>query len=192
MRSTWSSLFLAAAVAAGTARGKNAFIPAILNPRGCASDSIDAAAQVPATSSNSSAPLFDSTETVQLTNASLQNVVENNQLNASEASLFDFADGELVNLAERGLIARTYGSCKTAPGDTWWPSKLVWNIFDLLLGGALVKPPPIGAVCFKDPFGVYNAKSCSNVIDNWSDSSLQCVSSFSVPLTTNLQAASWR
>ncbi|KAH7303804.1 hypothetical protein B0I35DRAFT_484875 [Stachybotrys elegans] len=131
-------------------------------------DSIDAAEQVPASSSNSSAALFQA-ETVQLTNLSLQSVVDNNQLNSSDAALFDFADG---NLAKRGLFTRSSAACKTGPGDTWWPSSTIWQIFDLLLGGALVKPPPIGAVCFNDPFGVYNAQSCSDVINSWTDSTL--------------------
>lgn len=132
-------------------------------------DSINAAEQVPASTTNSSAPLFP-VEAVQLTSSSLQAVVDDKQLEPADAALFDFADGKL---ARRAFCKRSWGSCKTGPGDKLWPSSLVWRIFDLLLGGVLEKPAPIGAVCFKDPFGVYNAQSCASVIDNWSDSALQ-------------------
>lgn len=89
-----------------------------------------------------------------------------------EVSFFDFVDGELVNLVECGLIVCIYGFCKIVFGDMWWFSKFVWNIFDFLFGGVFVKFLLIGVVCFKDFFGVYNVKLCSNVIDNWFDFSL--------------------
>ena len=138
-----------------------------------ADEPIDAAERVSTAQDSSSAQLFEA-ETVQLTNESLQAVVDGKKLNASDAALFDFEDGKIE---KRELEARTRSSCKTSPGDLLWPNKLIWGIFDLLLGGGVLeKPPPIGAVCYKDPFGVYNKDECTDVIDNFANSTLQYVS----------------
>ncbi|KAH8179435.1 FAD binding domain-containing protein [Sarocladium implicatum] len=134
-----------------------------------ADEPIDAAEHVSTAQSSDSPQLFEA-ETVQLTNESLQSVVDAKKLNASDAALFDFEDGQIE---KRGLDTRGRSSCKTSPGDILWPNKLVWTIFDLLLGGGVLeKPPPIGAVCYKDPFGVYNKDDCTEVIDNFTNSTL--------------------
>ena len=141
-------------------------------PFPAADEPIDAAEHVSTAQSSDSPQLFEA-ETVQLTNESLQSVVDAKKLNASDAALFDFEDGQIE---KRGLDTRGRSSCKTSPGDILWPNKLVWTIFDLLLGGGVLeKPPPIGAVCYKDPFGVYNKDDCTEVIDNFTNSTLQYV-----------------
>lgn len=148
-----------------------------------ADEPIDAAQTVSTAQTSSSAQLFDA-ETIQLTNESLQAVVDGKKLNSSDAALFDFEDGELE---KRGLDGRSRSGCKTGPGDFLWPNKLVWRILDLLLGGdVLEKPPPIGAVCYKDPFGVYNKDDCTEVIDNFTNSTLQYVASLDLDPCTSL------
>ena len=62
--------------------------------------------------------------------------------------------------------------CKTYPGDPLWPSEGIWNLFDVLLGGALIKTIPEAAVC--DPaWPVYNAAKCEELSGNFQDSRLR-------------------
>ncbi|KAJ4178346.1 hypothetical protein NW755_013271 [Fusarium falciforme] len=69
-------------------------------------------------------------------------------------------------LDRRALSA--LAKCKSMPGDLLWPGKLVWKVFDLLTGGALIKTVPFGAVCF--PGERYDANECSRIVDNWTNS----------------------
>lgn len=63
-------------------------------------------------------------------------------------------------------------SCKTFPGDLLWPSKLVWKVFNLLTGGALIETIPIGAVCFKNN-DHYDEAKCQDILDHWTESATQ-------------------
>ncbi|KAK4207052.1 6-hydroxy-D-nicotine oxidase [Rhypophila decipiens] len=101
-------------------------------------------------------------EVVQLTDSVIANLTE---FQLSSVELFDFApaDENATNFEKRFF---GQPKCKTFPGDFLWPSKLVWKVFDLLTGGALIETVPIGAVCFKTS-GVYNAAKCQTLLDNW-------------------------
>ncbi|KAM7189024.1 6-hydroxy-D-nicotine oxidase [Naviculisporaceae sp. PSN 640] len=104
---------------------------------------------------------FDESEVVQLTDSVIANLTE---LQLTNVELFNFAPEGNTSTFEK----RLFGSprCKTFPGDFLWPSKLVWKVFDLLTGGALIETVPIGAVCYKTS-GVYNAAKCQHLLDNW-------------------------
>ncbi|TQN68547.1 FAD-linked oxidoreductase ZEB1 [Colletotrichum shisoi] len=105
---------------------------------------------------STSAGLFDQ-ERVQLTDAILANLTA---LQLSNISLFGFEDASSVE--KRSL----FGRCKTYPGDFLYPIGLVWNIFDLLLGGALTKTIPEASVCYDD-FGNYDQAKCDFLTANW-------------------------
>ncbi|RSL67956.1 hypothetical protein CEP54_003037 [Fusarium duplospermum] len=99
---------------------------------------------------------------LQLTDSVLANLTE---LELDHIELFQFAD-ESEALDKRALSA--LAKCKSMPGDLLWPGKLVWKVFDLLTGGALIKTVPFGAVCF--PGEHYDADKCSRIVDNWTNS----------------------
>lgn len=62
------------------------------------------------------------------------------------------------------------GTCKTYPGDALWPSTVVWDVFDLLLGGALIKTVPVASPCYED-YGNYDEAACEWLTANWSNDS---------------------
>ncbi|KAK1972883.1 FAD binding domain-containing protein [Colletotrichum sublineola] len=96
-------------------------------------------------------------EKTQLTDAVLANLTA---LELSNITLFSFEDSSSV--AKRSL----FGRCKTYPGDILYPTELVWNIFDLLLGGALTKTVPQASVCYND-FGNFDKAKCDFLTANW-------------------------
>jgi hypothetical protein len=111
-------------------------------------------------------PLFG-VEAVQLTDHVLSSMQENPDL-AEYASLFEFEDGSNSTLSARTRRARRSFRCKTMPGDPLYPGKLAWNVFDLLLGGALEKIVPIGSSCYKNSeYNNYDAAKCANLVKNW-------------------------
>ncbi|OCL12223.1 FAD binding domain-containing protein [Glonium stellatum] len=61
-------------------------------------------------------------------------------------------------------------SCKTYAGDTNWPSPEKWEAFNATLGGALIKPVPLGLVCYSGP--TYDAQKCAATLVSFSNSSL--------------------
>ncbi|KAF4918377.1 FAD-linked oxidoreductase patO [Colletotrichum viniferum] len=99
-------------------------------------------------------------ETVQLTDAVLANLT---QLELSNISLFTFPDTEGV---EKRVLPNN--KCKTFPGDLFYPTELVWKVFNLLTGGALIKTVPLGAACYQGEH--YDAEKCQYLLDNWSNS----------------------
>lgn len=104
-------------------------------------------------------------ERFQLTESSLSDI---KKANSEHASLFF----PLQENSKRSINHLTSKKCKTFPGDALWPSQIVWKLFDLLTGGALIKAVPIGAACYDD-FGVYDEARCSHIVEQWSNSSLQ-------------------
>ncbi|KAK1717919.1 FAD binding domain-containing protein [Colletotrichum lupini] len=96
-------------------------------------------------------------EKLQLTDAVLANLTA---LQLSNISLFGFEDGSSAK--KRSL----FGRCKTYPGDLLYPIGLVWDIFNLLLGGALTKTIPEASVCYDD-FGNYDQAKCDFLTANW-------------------------
>lgn len=109
-------------------------------------------------SSAAGVPLFTS-ETLQLTEDALST------LSSNQSALFQFGNAS-------SLSARTVSGCKVYPGDFWWPSKLVWSLFDKVLGGALIKTVPLAASCYSS-WDEYNADTCATITDDWTDSNLQ-------------------
>lgn len=141
-----------------------------------ASSTIDvapAATTVPADSTQAELNLLEP-EVVQVTDAVITDLLNNNET-AQYADLFAFADTNVTTeSARRRHIARRAASCKTAPGDLLWPSKLVWSLFDVLLGGALNEIIPVGSVCYpKSQYNNYNAAKCQSVSTNFSTEALQ-------------------
>jgi hypothetical protein len=123
-----------------------------------------AAETVTATSTPANVPLFDR-ETVQLTD----NVISELQTNpdvATFASLFEFGDANTTS-AERTRRARSAQRCKTMPGDALYPSKPVWALIGLLLGGALEPVVPIGSPCYPNStYHNYDAERCAYLVKN--------------------------
>jgi hypothetical protein len=125
--------------------------------------SVAPAAETVAPESVANVKLFD-VETVQLTDDVLS-ILQNDPATAEYASLFEFEDAS--NSTAKAHSRRSL-RCKTMPGDTLYPSKLVWGLFDLLLGGALEKIVPIGSVCYKDSeYKNYNAERCDYITKNF-------------------------
>ncbi|PKS11695.1 hypothetical protein jhhlp_001683 [Lomentospora prolificans] len=126
--------------------------------------------EIPADASNiapAAEPVADVEEAtaLQLTDDILANLTN---LELSNITLFAFADDEDAT-TKRSKCKRTFGKCKTFPGDFLWPSKLVWKVFDLLTGGALIETVPIGAVCYKDN-AHYDAAACQELLAHWTES----------------------
>lgn len=90
-------------------------------------------------------------------------------LNLSEVSLFGFSN---TTAATKGSVA----TCKSLPGDAYWPSKTEWSFLDLLLDGALIQSIPAAAVCYRD-WPQYDAAKCASVTANWNSPQFQCVES---------------
>lgn len=102
-------------------------------------------------------------EKIQLTDDVISNLTA---LQLSNVTLFTFddEDGDDEALEKRTL----FGRCKTYPGDLLYPGKLVWSLFNILLGGALIETVPFAAVCYDD-FGNFDAARCDYITRNWSN-----------------------
>lgn len=61
--------------------------------------------------------------------------------------------------------------CKVVPGDSEWPSDEDWVTFNETLGGVLLKPKPLGSVCYAGDG--YSATKCENLKKNWAGMNLQ-------------------
>lgn len=121
---------------------------------------------VSAQASNSTADLFHG-ETQQLTDAVLANLTD---LELSNVTLFSFQNDSdpAGNLSAR---SSSFGRCKTYPGDFLWPSDLLWKLFDILLGKALIKTVPYASSCY-DSFGDYDKDRCEFITANWINASI--------------------
>ena len=78
-------------------------------------------------------------EVLQLTDAVIANLTS---LDLSNIDLFSFEDSPSATVVRRKRTAIAKQKCKTYPGDILWPSTFVWKLFDILLGGALIKTIP--------------------------------------------------
>lgn len=98
-----------------------------------------------------------------LTDAVISNLT---QLSLTNISLFDFATSN-SDAARRSVS----GQCKTHPGDELFPDATIWDVFNLLLGGALIKDVPLSSVCY-DTWDNYDAAQCEYITEQWSNVSL--------------------
>lgn len=91
------------------------------------------------------------------------------QLNETMAALFAPDNSTAVSATEkRGT------TCKTVPGDLLWPIPLVWDLFNVLVGGKLIKAVPIASPCYKGPLYVSNCLRNDNATET--DGLLECSS----------------
>ena len=139
--------------------------------------SIAPAATLVSSISSAGVPLFDA-ETVQLTDEVITNIVNgNDQQLADYAHLFAFENSSAITPAARSRRARRAAKCKTYPGDLLWPSKFIWELFDVVLGGALAPIVPIASPCHKNSiYNNYDAAKCANITAVWGIESMQYVS----------------
>lgn len=106
-------------------------------------------------------------ETIQLTNEVLADLSSNIR-NANVSDVFKFAD----HYTDSTLSKKISRSCKVMPGDVSWPSNLLWDIFDTLLGKRLIKTVPLAAYCYPD-WPEYDADKCTSITSQWAVSNLQ-------------------
>jgi hypothetical protein len=135
----------------------------------CAQDSTTTVCLAPAvetvsTTTASAAAAYFTGEAVQLTDSALANVTETIN-NDTISSLFAFESNTTVS-------KRAASVCKVMPGDLLWPITLIWDVFDLLLGGALIKTSPLAASCYPAR-PEYNAETCATITAAWLTSDLQ-------------------
>ncbi|KAI2606605.1 FAD-binding domain-containing protein [Hypoxylon sp. NC1633] len=96
-------------------------------------------------------------ESSQLTPDVISNLTD---YNLTSVELFDFSD------TDAGAEKRAARVCKTYPGDKAWPSTPIWDLFNILLGGALIKGVPAAAPCYTD-WPEYNAATCASITAQW-------------------------
>ncbi|KKK22284.1 FAD binding domain protein [Aspergillus ochraceoroseus] len=89
------------------------------------------------------------------------------ETNSTVSNMFGFAS----NTTNSTLSKRSLHFCKLMPGDFFWPSDIIWYIFDLLLGNRLVKTTPLAAVCYPD-WPEYDADQCATIKSEWYSSDL--------------------
>lgn len=82
--------------------------------------------------------------------------------NVTFANLFAFGGTNNVS------ASNSTRGCKLLPGDKNWPSSSVWDAFDSLLDGALIKGVPAAAVCYED-WPQYDESKCAEVQASWND-----------------------
>ncbi|ORY18534.1 hypothetical protein BCR34DRAFT_473261 [Clohesyomyces aquaticus] len=87
---------------------------------------------------------------------------------------FDWEEVQLTEVETRNYSAIQFAhssihvpqeECKTIPGDPNWPSGAEWARFNNTLGGVLVKPRPLAAVCYSGP--EYDAERCEALNQRW-------------------------
>lgn len=139
----------------------------VVRDTSASNSSIAPAATTVSTSSPAGIDLFN-VEAIQLTDEVLETVSA--QTNETDVrAVFGFDDA-----APSSRLARRSGSCKVYPGDWNYPQPLIWSIFDLLLGGALIKTIPVAAPCYNSS-GVYDAAKCADISARFTIADLQYV-----------------
>jgi hypothetical protein len=93
---------------------------------------------------------------------------------ANDDSTSDIADVFAFD-SNSTLDRRQFSNCKTYPGDNLWPSKLVWSIFDLLLGRRLLATEPIASPCYDSIWGSKNIAECNALVNRFTKATTQCV-----------------
>ena len=137
---------------------------AILGQYSSLSDVEPAATFVPLTSP-AGAPLQEA-EKLQLTNAVIQRLSVEDAI-SEHVEYFAFDDSNAAS-GERRRRA-TSASCKTFPGDSEWPRDTIWDIFNALLGGALLPTKPAATSCYDSKWGKKDAAKCADVTSNFTN-----------------------
>lgn len=109
---------------------------------------------------------YSTAETQQLTDAVIANLTS---LSLTNVSLFDFGDSVSATTKRAAAAA---SQCKSFPGDASWPTDTIWDVFDILTGGALIQTVPLASSCY-DNWDNYDAAECAYITDQWTNSSLQ-------------------
>ncbi|KAI1759608.1 FAD-binding domain-containing protein [Hypoxylon sp. FL1150] len=102
-------------------------------------------------------------ESSQLTSDVIANLTD---YNLTDVSLFDFDD------ADAAVEKRTTLSCKISPTDKGWPSRVVWDVLNLLLGGALIEGVPAAAPCYSN-WPQYDVAKCAAITAEWENTTYQ-------------------
>jgi len=136
------------------------FLPAIVSGQDAPSSLTPAEAVV----NNPSAHLLGA-ETLQLTDAVLDNIAQDNATRGY-ANFFHFESNDTI-------VKRQSLTCKTYPGDKLWPSKLVWGVFDLLLGRRLLTTEPIATPCYDSAWGTKNLAGCNTLVARFTKATTQ-------------------
>lgn len=102
---------------------------------------------------------------VHLTDAIVTNLT---QIGLTDAQLFAFDTSS-------GDLSKRTRSCKVYPGDAAWPASFVWDIFDILTGGALISTVPLAAPCYANWPHYQNAAECLYITNDWTNSTIQYV-----------------
>ena len=123
-----------------------------------------AATSVPVTAP-AGAPLQEA-ETLQLTDAVVERLASD-QATAEYAEYFAFDNSSFANPAHARRAAAA--ECKTFPGDPTWPKNIIWDIFNVLLGGALIPTKPVSAPCYDSKWGKMDAARCADVTKNFTN-----------------------
>lgn len=128
------------------------------------------AAATVSTDSSAGVPLFPK-EAVQLTDAALK-TADSQTTEVDVAAVFGFdSDEDTTAVARRAIKS---GQCKAFPGDSKYPKEWMWSIFDLLLGGALIKTTPIAAPCYANSaWSDYDEAKCADISARFTTSDLQ-------------------
>jgi hypothetical protein len=109
----------------------------------------------------SGAPL-QTAEVLQLSDAVISRI-------ASDEATKDYARHFVFENSTIENVAQSLVSCKTFPGDLNWPTKLVWDIFDAFLGGALIPTVPIASSCYETKWGKKDSTECASVVSNFTN-----------------------
>jgi hypothetical protein len=126
-----------------------------------------------------SMPGLFSYETKQLTKGVLEDVsaaLQNNTL----ASMFAFGSNSTTSKLTVSKRSVNH-SCKVMPEDSLWPLDLIWDLFDGLLGGGLIKTVPLASYCYPD-WPEYNASKCATITADWLSSDLHMADPTSIML----------
>ncbi|KAK4158652.1 FAD binding domain-containing protein [Cladorrhinum sp. PSN259] len=103
-------------------------------------------------------------ETIQLTDEQL---ISNARSKSVDTSVFAFGRGTNAETA-----SKPRARCKTYPGDLAWPTEPIWDLFNDLLGGALIKTIPEASLCYPE-WGRYSAAECQELTRSWNNSTLR-------------------
>lgn len=105
-------------------------------------------------------------ETLQLTDAVIDRLASD-KATAKYAEYFAFDNSSIANPAHVRRAASA--ACRTFPGDATWPKKPIWDVFNALLGGALIPTKPVAASCYDSIWGKKDPARCADVSTNWTN-----------------------